>query len=144
MSRRPPRSTRTDTLFPYTTLFRSRSSSEPIREFRLHGDGDRLAEHVLKAHGVGQRSIVDALDNPRNDAAQLRADDAVVEAAGARVKHRDDALAGEESRGVEAVGKEGAPGRFQKISHFDTHARSNSPARSRSEEHRVGKEGGST
>src|SRR3546814_5893425 len=91
-----------------------RSSSEPIREFRLHGDGDRLAEHVLKAHGVGQRSIVDALDNPRNDAAQLRADDAVVEAAGARVKHRDDALAGEESRGVEAVGKEGAPGRFQK------------------------------
>src|SRR3546814_3381083 len=27
MIRRPPRSTRTDTLFPYTTLFRSRSSS---------------------------------------------------------------------------------------------------------------------
>src|SRR3546814_11081888 len=28
MIRRPPRSTRTDTLFPYTTLFRSRFSSE--------------------------------------------------------------------------------------------------------------------
>src|SRR3546814_19108650 len=27
MSRRPPRSTRTDTLFPYTTLFRSRSAT---------------------------------------------------------------------------------------------------------------------
>src|SRR3546814_2134745 len=27
MIRRPPRSTRTDTLFPYTTLFRSRSST---------------------------------------------------------------------------------------------------------------------
>src|SRR3546814_4170838 len=27
--RRPPRSTRTDTLFPYTTLFRSVSSSTP-------------------------------------------------------------------------------------------------------------------
>src|SRR3546814_3801302 len=27
MTRRPPRSTRTDTLFPYTTLFRSRSGS---------------------------------------------------------------------------------------------------------------------
>src|SRR3546814_11276095 len=27
MIRRPPRSTRTDTLFPYTTLFRSRCSS---------------------------------------------------------------------------------------------------------------------
>src|SRR3546814_18929537 len=28
MIRRPPRSTRTDTLFPYTTLFRSNASSE--------------------------------------------------------------------------------------------------------------------
>src|SRR3546814_3292258 len=38
MIRRPPRSTRTDTLFPYTTLFRSarhagcRRSGEPARE----------------------------------------------------------------------------------------------------------------
>src|SRR3546814_19500745 len=31
MIRRPPRSTRTDTLFPYTTLFRSR----PLRGLRL-------------------------------------------------------------------------------------------------------------
>src|SRR3546814_12127504 len=30
MIRRPPRSTRTDTLFPYTTLFRSPSVSVPI------------------------------------------------------------------------------------------------------------------
>src|SRR3546814_4482698 len=29
MIRRPPRSTRTDTLFPYTTLFRSTASSWP-------------------------------------------------------------------------------------------------------------------
>src|SRR3546814_11503476 len=29
MIRRPPRSTRTDTLFPYTTLFRSQSPSLP-------------------------------------------------------------------------------------------------------------------
>src|SRR3546814_7882637 len=29
MIRRPPRSTRTDTLFPYTTLFRSLSRNEP-------------------------------------------------------------------------------------------------------------------
>src|SRR3546814_1206747 len=42
MIRRPPRSTRTDTLFPYTTLFRSRlrtlvrrlSEGEYIRPFR--------------------------------------------------------------------------------------------------------------
>src|SRR3546814_2536593 len=30
MIRRPPRSTRTDTRFPYTTLFRSRSSQRPL------------------------------------------------------------------------------------------------------------------
>src|SRR3546814_10009258 len=29
MIRRPPRSTRTDTLFPYTTLFRSRTPGSP-------------------------------------------------------------------------------------------------------------------
>src|SRR3546814_4857107 len=29
MRRRPPRSTRTDTLFPYTTLFRSRPAAPP-------------------------------------------------------------------------------------------------------------------
>src|SRR3546814_8924373 len=42
MTRRPPRSTRTDTLFPYTTLFRShrqprveRGGEEPVLEVRL-------------------------------------------------------------------------------------------------------------
>src|SRR3546814_16110264 len=38
MIRRPPRSTRTDTLFPYTTLFRSsrrRSSAQPGGDRRL-------------------------------------------------------------------------------------------------------------
>src|SRR3546814_7814320 len=33
MIRRPPRSTRTDTLFPYTTLFRSAASTEPASEY---------------------------------------------------------------------------------------------------------------
>src|SRR3546814_2238501 len=32
MKRRPPRSTRTDTLFPYTTLFRSGPTPEPCRD----------------------------------------------------------------------------------------------------------------
>src|SRR3546814_4781084 len=34
MIRRPPRSTRTDTLFPYTTLFRSRASPPASRSSR--------------------------------------------------------------------------------------------------------------
>src|SRR3546814_16099390 len=41
MIRRPPRSTRTDTLFPYTTLFRSRHRAE-------HG----VVEHALHAVAV--------------------------------------------------------------------------------------------
>src|SRR3546814_2059714 len=32
MIRRPPRSTRTDTLFPYTTLFRSQVKTAPMTE----------------------------------------------------------------------------------------------------------------
>src|SRR3546814_5797319 len=40
MIRRPPRSTRTDTLFPYTTLFRSDSS---LRVRRLEG----IKSHIL-------------------------------------------------------------------------------------------------
>src|SRR3546814_5332697 len=37
MIRRPPRSTRTDTLFPYTTLFRSRGSLQAARWWRISG-----------------------------------------------------------------------------------------------------------
>src|SRR3546814_11511356 len=36
MIRRPPRSTRTDTLFPYTTLFRSRRLVRNARTLRRH------------------------------------------------------------------------------------------------------------
>src|SRR3546814_15471560 len=47
MIRRPPRSTRTDTLFPYTTLFRSgrdRTAQQPgPKEYRAAGDGEDLA-----------------------------------------------------------------------------------------------------
>src|SRR3546814_7549484 len=35
MRRRPPKSTRTDTLFPYTTLFRSRPPREPCNTVLL-------------------------------------------------------------------------------------------------------------
>src|SRR3546814_12869227 len=45
MIRRPPRSTRTDTLFPYTTLFRS------VVDLRAPGDG--LAVGDLRGADVG-------------------------------------------------------------------------------------------
>src|SRR3546814_1301878 len=38
MIRRPPRSTRTDTLFPYTTLFRSRVRAGQRRPYRNFSD----------------------------------------------------------------------------------------------------------
>src|SRR3546814_12030194 len=37
MNRRPPRSTRTDTLFPYTTLFRSLRRTVPGERLGMHG-----------------------------------------------------------------------------------------------------------
>src|SRR3546814_1243111 len=52
MIRRPPRSTRTDTLFPYTTLFRSRGSG-----FDQHIVADRL-----QPRGVGEARDLDAAE----------------------------------------------------------------------------------
>src|SRR3546814_6258808 len=45
MHRRPPRSTRTDTLFPYTTLFRSPGCASLTRATWLHGVGFRHHGH---------------------------------------------------------------------------------------------------
>src|SRR3546814_11432374 len=60
MIRRPPRSTRTDTLFPYTTLFRSsrrRSAEhqEPRRGRRIcrGPDGRRLRQHRVPRAAQG-------------------------------------------------------------------------------------------
>src|SRR3546814_10350646 len=65
MKRRPPRSTRTDTLFPYTTLFRSeRRGSQPANLFQVQNDrdmvrgsfpGPRLADHPQRPQAAVQR-----------------------------------------------------------------------------------------
>src|SRR3546814_16991450 len=44
MIRRPPRSTRTDTLFPYTTLFRSTGESQATHDVELMDLRARVAE----------------------------------------------------------------------------------------------------
>src|SRR3546814_3440080 len=49
MIRRPPRSTRTDTLFPYTTLFRSRLG-DIARDL---GDTERAAQLVAGLPAIG-------------------------------------------------------------------------------------------
>src|SRR3546814_3375373 len=49
--RRPPRSTRTDTLFPYTTLFRSAEAlGVQQRRLELARDGDGRARHEQAQH----------------------------------------------------------------------------------------------
>src|SRR3546814_8168884 len=55
MIRRPPRSTRTDTLFPYTTLFRSARLERRVltdlrdRDLGQHGEvGEGRAAHVME------------------------------------------------------------------------------------------------
>src|SRR3712207_8020862 len=56
MIRRPPRST----LFPYTTLFRSRSQRQPASDHRpagYHGDPTRLQE-LLLAQRTGAPTLV--------------------------------------------------------------------------------------
>src|SRR3546814_5791020 len=45
MIRRPPRSTRTDTLFPYTTLFRSHRQARPAVRRHARHHRDRTAAH---------------------------------------------------------------------------------------------------
>src|SRR3546814_8464733 len=49
MIRRPPRSTRTDTLFPYTTLFRSAQQPPAVRGRNC---GQRSRTRELKWHGT--------------------------------------------------------------------------------------------
>src|SRR3546814_19325342 len=68
MIRRPPRSTRTDTLFPYTTLFRSRQPGGDRGQYVLEcRQFSALALHQRKAE---QRQVaviaefLDALDEP--------------------------------------------------------------------------------
>src|SRR3546814_5869261 len=60
MIRRPPRSTRTDTLFPYTTLFRSQGHHEALHlDFLLVQRGHRRGElrhvSVLLLHQLDLR-----------------------------------------------------------------------------------------
>src|SRR3546814_7405882 len=64
MIRRPPRSTRTDTLFPYTTLFRSQTllRQQPIDQHRPNEITVRLDE--LDDEAV-RRALVTAIDDGR-------------------------------------------------------------------------------
>src|SRR3546814_6990168 len=74
MIRRPPRSTRTDTLFPYTTLFRSlaravrgRIEGDPPDQYADHGlgvDSDALGAHRdVEATEIGRAHVCTPVTN---------------------------------------------------------------------------------
>src|SRR3546814_11289816 len=63
MIRPPPRSTRTDTLFPYTTLFRSQTPAmvvEPLAAVLPPEAQDALAEKVAARRGAIEQELVAA------------------------------------------------------------------------------------
>src|SRR3546814_9887339 len=86
MIRRPPRSTRTNTLFPYTTLFRSRRGLREVL-LRQRGGAEAVAERTSQCEPVGQliacahlaaedaaRAVVEMLEAARRCDQKTRAD----------------------------------------------------------------------
>src|SRR3546814_14134498 len=62
MIRRPPRSTRTDTLFPYTTLFRSQHLMYPQVHLEAEPDDNRHSWLVFITSGLARHEITESLD----------------------------------------------------------------------------------
>src|SRR6056297_2673393 len=61
MIRRPPRSTRTDTLFPYTTLFRSQRGQPVLEAARLELAGHRPEELGFALRSEEHTSVLQSL-----------------------------------------------------------------------------------
>src|SRR3546814_16518332 len=71
MIRRPPRSTRTDALFPYTTLFRSLRDGLrfalrfPIVSVALRQRATGQRDRIVEVEGLGQELVRTAAERPR-------------------------------------------------------------------------------
>src|SRR3546814_9575105 len=87
MIRRPPRSTRTDTLLPYTTLFRSRSDCKAIdtvtrgekviafiEKYCVVPEG-KLVGKPLKLEDFQKRFIREVYDNPKGTRRGIRSEE---------------------------------------------------------------------
>src|SRR3546814_1109406 len=72
MIRRPPRSSRTDTLFPYTTLFRSMSLARETDFEVLLVDGDIPKSDITGILGLGgQPGLMDVLADEKRAPAEV-------------------------------------------------------------------------
>src|SRR3546814_18404486 len=70
MIRRPPRSTRTYTLCPYTTLFRSTSvliGSEDISKLDRFSEGDPRALELNGAFNAANRGLIEFIEIFKNE-----------------------------------------------------------------------------
>src|SRR3546814_9351382 len=126
MIRRPPRSTRTDTLFPYTTLFRSRPDRPRCRSRNRDGGGasgllpagcgiEPAAVEARPAQSVDDRPTA-AHQAPRQAAAVVldhQHDDSLVEAEQAR-RHPNPAVAVAQA-GVESARSEETKSELQSL-----------------------------
>src|SRR3546814_7037540 len=115
MSRRPPRSTRTDTLFPYTTLFRS---GEQVGVAATPQEGEiGLGQHPVLRAQIGEaagaarigeegvdiaeaRALEARRRRPRTDQVEILAEEARIggQEVGAAVARRQPANIGTEDR----------------------------------------------
>src|SRR3546814_17013215 len=68
MIRRPPRSTRTDTLFPYTTLFRSADADDHREDHDLDPRTDDVAQHPFGE----ERCAVPQCERHKDEAGEAR------------------------------------------------------------------------
>src|SRR3546814_4490364 len=83
MIRRPPRSTRTDTLFPYTTLFRSPLISDLMAKLYFYysamnaGKTTTLLQSAYNYHERGMRTLIltPALDNRYGEGVVARSEE---------------------------------------------------------------------
>src|SRR3546814_1582610 len=73
MIRRPPRSTRTDTLFPYTTLFRSSELIKSrIEQFKLGAEARNegtiisVSDGIVRIHGLADAMQGEMIELPGN------------------------------------------------------------------------------
>src|SRR3546814_10580731 len=66
MIRRPPRSTRTDTLFPYTTRFRSSPGQRRTDRRHAADGGSRIRHAHAGSAPCGQAAAIESHDSPHS------------------------------------------------------------------------------
>src|SRR3546814_20298577 len=92
MIRRPPRSTRTDTLLPYTTLFRSRAQRRrrqphrPRRDADRHGDDPHKPLLLVSQRALDEHERAFDAGGMRSEATARRRDLSALDALAERVR----------------------------------------------------------